>query len=61
MHTCSDCVKYCLICMQADYGPFQPNRPVEVPLWMAMALHKRKKCRILPPGWMDIDSLKGAV
>ena len=47
--------------MQADYGPFQPNRPVEVPLWMAMALHKRKKCRILPPGWMDIDSLKGAV
>lgn len=45
--------------VQGDYGPFQPNRPLEVPLWMAMALHKRKKCRIQPPGWMDVDHLKG--
>ena len=46
--------------LQADYGPFQPNRTTEVPLWLAMALHKRKKCRIQPPAWMEIEHLKGA-
>ena len=35
--------------------------PVEVPLWMAMALHKRRKCHIQPPAWMDIDNLKRAL
>lgn len=44
--------------MQGAYGPILPNREVEVPLWMAMALHKRKRCRILPPDWMDIEALK---
>ena len=43
---------------QAEYGPFRPNRPLEVPLWMAVALHVRKKCRIQPPDWMDVDSLQ---
>lgn len=46
-------------CMQGEWGPFQPNRAVEVPVWMALALHRRKKARILPPAWMDADALKG--
>jgi hypothetical protein len=31
-----------------------------VPLWLALALHKRKKCRIQPPAWMSVENLKGA-
>jgi len=46
--------------VQGTYGPFQPNMPVDVPLWMATMLHKRKKCRIQPPGWMNAEQLQGA-
>ena len=45
--------------LQGDYGPFQPNFPVKVPLWLAVMLHKRKKCRIRPPDWMQSDHLQG--
>ena len=44
--------------LQAEYGPFRPNRPQEVPLWLAVQLHTRKKCRIQPPDWMDADRLQ---
>ncbi len=37
-----------------------PNQPVSVPMWMAMALSRRKKCRLLPPDWLSEDHLKGA-
>ncbi|KAK9808298.1 hypothetical protein WJX73_009235 [Symbiochloris irregularis] len=56
--TLPGCSDNTLECIGGAYGPFLPNRPVDVPLWMAMALHQRKKCRILPPAWMDIESLK---
>ncbi len=45
--------------LQGTYGPFTPNMPVSVPLWLALALQRRKKCRILPPDWMNPDTLQG--
>ncbi|XP_033626545.1 DNA replication complex GINS protein PSF2-like [Asterias rubens] len=39
-------------------GPFNAGLPVEVPLWMAVNLKQRQKCRIQPPDWMDIEKLK---
>jgi len=47
-----------LSCLTGDYGPFQPNIAVEVPLWLALALHKRRKCRVIPPEWMHPDKLQ---
>jgi hypothetical protein len=44
---------------QGTYGPFQPNMPSDVPLWLAIMLHKRKKCRIQPPRWMNPQHLQG--
>ncbi|ROJ25223.1 DNA replication complex GINS protein PSF2 [Anabarilius grahami] len=38
-----------------DLGPFNPGLPVEVPLWLALNLKQRQKCRIVPPEWMDTD------
>ena len=46
------------VCMQGDYGPFQPNFPADVPLWFAMYLHRHKKCKIEAPAWMSIDRLQ---
>ncbi|KAG8508378.1 DNA replication complex GINS protein PSF2 [Galemys pyrenaicus] len=39
---------------QGDLGPFNPGLPVDVPLWLAINLKQRQKCRLLPPEWMDV-------
>jgi hypothetical protein len=49
-----------LRCVGGDYGPFRPNMPVEVPIWLALQLYKRGKCRILPPAFLDVGRLQGA-
>ncbi|XP_078527704.1 DNA replication complex GINS protein PSF2 [Lissotriton helveticus] len=41
-----------------DLGPFNPGLPVDVPLWLAINLKQRQKCRIIPPEWMDIEKLE---
>ncbi|CAL1280692.1 unnamed protein product [Larinioides sclopetarius] len=48
--------KLCLI--RGDVGPFTPSIPVQVPLWMAINLRQRQKCRILPPDWMCVERLE---
>lgn len=51
--------EWVVMIMQGTYGPFQPNMPVQVPLWLGMMLHRRSKCRIQPPDWMNKDNLTG--
>lgn len=47
--------------MQGDLGPFNPGLPVRVPLWLAVNLKQRQKCRLLPPEWMDVgEDAEGA-
>ncbi|XP_074205410.1 DNA replication complex GINS protein PSF2 [Camelus bactrianus] len=41
-----------------DLGPFNPGLPVEVPLWLAINLKQRQKCRLVPPEWMDVEKLE---
>uniref|UniRef100_H3CV62 DNA replication complex GINS protein PSF2 n=2 Tax=Tetraodon nigroviridis TaxID=99883 RepID=H3CV62_TETNG len=41
-----------------DLGPFNPGLPVDVPLWFALNLKQRQKCRIVPPAWMDVEKLE---
>jgi GINS complex subunit 2 len=47
--------------MCGTYGPFKPNKPVKVPLWLAVQFKKNKKCRIVPPIWLDLEFLSGKV
>lgn len=47
-----------LLCMTGHFGLFQPNVPLQVPLWLGLALHKRRRCRIQPPDWMHPDKLQ---
>ena len=44
--------------IRGDFGPFHSNLATEVPLWLALALKERQKCRIEPPAWMSADALK---
>ena len=41
-----------------DVGPFRPALPVDGPIWLAVNLRQRSKCRIVPPDWMDVDRLQ---
>lgn len=41
-----------------DLGPFNPGLQVDVPLWLAVNLKQRQKCRIVPPQWMEVEMLQ---
>lgn len=45
--------------LQERYGPFKPQQMVEVPVWLALQLHKRNKARILLPEWLSSKHLSG--
>ncbi|XP_063684103.1 DNA replication complex GINS protein PSF2-like [Bolinopsis microptera] len=47
-----------LYLISGEVGPFQPQVPVRVPLWLAANLKQRQKCRIITPEWMDVELLK---
>jgi hypothetical protein len=38
--------------VQREVGPFRPSIPVEVPLWLALVLKRRRKCKIVAPDWL---------
>eukprot|EP01084_Bolivina_argentea_P188014 323739_1 len=44
--------------IQGTFGPFQPNRIILVPIWLATTLKKSKKCSIKLPNWMEENELK---
>ncbi|PZC84741.1 hypothetical protein B5X24_HaOG204289 [Helicoverpa armigera] len=48
--------KVYLIC--GEFGPFRAGLPLNVPLWLAMMLKQKQKCRIVPPDWMELDTLE---
>ena len=42
-------------------GPFRAGMDAIVPLWLATMLRRRKLAKIVPPGWMDADVLRGVL
>ncbi|CAM0134867.1 DNA replication protein psf2 [Umbelopsis sp. WA50703] len=44
--------------IQASYGPFIPPLQSQVPLWLALALKKNRKCTIVPPDWLNKEHLQ---
>ncbi|KAK5581901.1 hypothetical protein RB653_003481 [Dictyostelium firmibasis] len=47
-----------LIFLSGEYGPFVPSFPIDIPLWLAISLKKKKKCTITPPDWMTYNKLQ---
>jgi GINS complex subunit 2 len=48
-----------LVC--GDYGPFEPSIATSVPLWLALALKKVRRCRILPPRWLHLRAIEQVI
>lgn len=47
-----------LFLISGDVGPFTPSIPLQVPLWLAINLRQRQKCRLVAPDWMDVQQLE---
>jgi len=47
-----------LYLISGDVGPFKAGFPLQVPLWLALHLRERLKCRILIPDWLDLANLE---
>lgn len=47
--------------ISGDYGPLEAGLPCEIPLWLAIALRRKGKCRIEIPEWMSVTSLESCV
>lgn len=43
--------------ISGSVGPFRAGLPVKVPIWLAVCLKQKQKCRIIGQEWMDIESL----
>ena len=43
-----------------NFGPFEPQTPTDVPLWLACLLRKRRMCTVEPPAWLKADALAAA-
>lgn len=48
-------LSHVLVCNTPLAGPFTPQLPIDVPLYLALALKRNKKCKIQVPSWMDVE------
>lgn len=39
--------------ISGTFGPFKTQKPVDVPLWLALEFKKKDKCSIMCPSWLD--------
>ena len=44
--------------ISGTFGPFKPQTPLNVPLWLALELKKKQMCDIQTPGWLDEEVLQ---
>lgn len=44
--------------LTGTYGPFVPQRPVVVPLWLACRLVRQDQCTLVRPEWLNAENLE---
>ncbi|RKO95747.1 DNA replication complex GINS protein PSF2, partial [Caulochytrium protostelioides] len=44
--------------LEGTYGPFAPPERADVPLWLAVTLRGKGKCRVVPPAWLTVEALQ---
>ncbi|CAI2380800.1 unnamed protein product [Moneuplotes crassus] len=50
-----------VILIQGIFGPFKPQKPLDIPLWLALELKRKKMCDIQSPSWMEEEILKNMI
>ncbi|CAG8494722.1 8476_t:CDS:2 [Racocetra persica] len=39
-----------------EYGPFDPPKRNNIPIWVALTLKSQRLCKIISPSWLTVDS-----
>ena len=47
--------------ISGNFGPFKPQKPITVPLWLGIEFKKKGKCSILQPTWLSTEILYSMV
>jgi len=47
--------------ISGTFGPLQVDVEVKLPLWLAISLCQKKKCRIIIPDWLSVEFLQQKV
>jgi GINS complex subunit 2 len=47
--------------ISGTYGPFSPNYPIRVPLWLALYLVETKACNVTPPAELTVAYIEGVI
>ena len=50
-----------ILLISGTFGPFKPQKPTEVPIWLALQLKKKGMWDVQAPGWMDEEILKNMI
>ncbi|KAG5488842.1 hypothetical protein JIQ42_00459 [Leishmania sp. Namibia] len=48
-------------CLGGSYGPFAPNYPIDVPLWLALYFRQTDTCAIQPPDFLRVEYLRDVI
>ncbi|KAG5490576.1 hypothetical protein JKF63_00696 [Porcisia hertigi] len=48
-------------CLGGSYGPFAPQYPIDVPLWLALYLRRTDTCSIQPPDFLRVEYLRDVI
>ncbi|KAG5464270.1 hypothetical protein LSCM1_00451 [Leishmania martiniquensis] len=48
-------------CLSGSYGPFAPNYPIDVPLWLALYFRQTDTCAIQPPDYLRVEYLRDVI
>ncbi|CAG9583966.1 conserved hypothetical protein [Leishmania major strain Friedlin] len=48
-------------CLGGRYGPFAPNYPIDVPLWLALYFRQTNTCAIQPPDYLRVEYLRDVI
>ncbi|KAL0118812.1 hypothetical protein PUN28_009464 [Cardiocondyla obscurior] len=43
--------------ISGSVGPFRAGLPVRVPIWLAVCLKQKQKCRVVGQDWMNVENL----
>lgn len=43
--------------ISGSVGPFRAGLPVKVPIWLAVYLKQKQKCRVINQEWMEVEGL----
>ncbi len=48
-----------LLC--GDFGPFEPSIAINVPVWLALAMKRLKRCKVIPPRWLELRVVESVI